>query len=52
MHHIALYLMLCIILFLAHICSYTLEHVEPESEIQAKQVQKEYGSSKRQVQGY
>jgi hypothetical protein len=37
---------------LAHICSYTLEHVEPESEIQAKQVQKEYGSSKRQVQGY
>jgi hypothetical protein len=34
-----LYLMHCIILFLSHICLNMLDHVEPESEIQAEQVQ-------------
>jgi hypothetical protein len=33
----------CTILPLSHIRSYTLNHVEPKSEIQAEQVQKEYG---------
>jgi hypothetical protein len=26
-------LTLCIILFLSHLCSYTLDHVEPELEV-------------------
>jgi hypothetical protein len=41
MHHIALHLTHCIILFLAHLCSYVLDHVEPRSEVQVKQAQVE-----------
>jgi hypothetical protein len=37
------HLMHCTILPLAHIRLDTLDHVEPKSEIQAEQVQKEYG---------
>jgi hypothetical protein len=35
------YLMHYIILFLAHICLYTLDHAEPESEVQVEQAQGE-----------
>jgi hypothetical protein len=31
----------CIILFLAHLCSYVLDHVKPRSEVQVKQAQVE-----------
>jgi hypothetical protein len=31
----------CIILFLAHSCSCTLDHVEPELDVQAEQAQAE-----------
>jgi hypothetical protein len=41
MHHIALHLMHCIILFLAHSCSCTLDPTEPELEVQAEQTQAE-----------
>jgi hypothetical protein len=39
MYHIALHLMHCIILFLAHLCSYTLDHAELELEVQVEQAQ-------------
>jgi hypothetical protein len=41
MHHIALHLALCIILFLAHLCSYTLVHAVSELEVHAEQAQPE-----------
>jgi hypothetical protein len=41
MYHIALHLMHCIILFLAHSCSCTLDHAEPKLEVQAEQAQAE-----------
>jgi hypothetical protein len=41
MHHIALHIMHCIMLFLAHLCSYTLDHAEPKLEVQAEQAQAE-----------
>jgi hypothetical protein len=41
MHHIVLHLTLFIILFLAHLFSYTLDHVEPELEVRAEQAQAE-----------
>jgi hypothetical protein len=40
LHHFALApLMHCIVLFLAHIYSYVLDHVELELEVQVKQAQ-------------
>jgi hypothetical protein len=42
MYHIALHITLCIILFLAHLCSYTLDHAELELDVQAEQAQAEY----------
>jgi hypothetical protein len=36
-----LYLMHCIILLLAHVCSYTLDHAEPELEELTEQAQVE-----------
>jgi hypothetical protein len=41
MHHIALHLTHCIILLVAHLCSYTLDHTEPELEVQTEQAQAE-----------
>jgi hypothetical protein len=41
MYHISLHLMHCIILLVAHLCSYTLDHAEPELEVQAEQDQAE-----------
>jgi hypothetical protein len=39
MHHLPFHLMHCIILFLAHSCSCTLDHAEPKLEVQAEQAQ-------------
>jgi hypothetical protein len=41
MHHIALQLTHCIILFLARTYAYTLGHVEPKSKVQVEQAQVE-----------
>jgi hypothetical protein len=41
MHHIALHLTICIILLLAHLCLYTLDHAEPELEVRVDQAQAE-----------
>jgi hypothetical protein len=39
MHHILLHLTLCIIFFLAHLCSYILDHTKPELEVRMEQAQ-------------
>jgi hypothetical protein len=42
LHHIAFAILLrCIILFLAHVCSCTIDHVEPELEELTEQAQAE-----------
>jgi hypothetical protein len=39
MHHISLHHTHCIILLVAHLCSYTLDHAKLEFEVQAEQAQ-------------
>jgi hypothetical protein len=41
MHHITLHLTHYIILLVAHLCSYTLDHAEPELEVEVEQAQTE-----------
>jgi hypothetical protein len=41
MHHIALHLMHSTMISSVHLCSYALDHVEPELEVQAGQAQVE-----------
>jgi hypothetical protein len=51
MHHAALHLMHCTTFLLAHVCSFTLGHVEPKLEELMEEAQTEEFTNHKQEQG-